>query len=92
MHLSIAVLALVEFAICLLAAYGAAHLRFGFDGIPLVERQLVVPAVICACAMVACMTAVGLYAFQQRAGLSGIVMRLLAAALFSGLNHRCGPT
>lgn len=84
-HLSIAVLALVEFAICLLAAYGAAHLRFGFDGIPLVERQLVVPAVICACAMVACMTAVGLYAFQQRAGLSGIVMRLLAAALFSGL-------
>ena len=84
-HLSIAVLATVEFAACLLAAWLAAYLRFGVEGVPLVIDQLVAPALVCAAAMSACMVAVGLYGFQQRVGTGGILMRLLAAALFAGL-------
>lgn len=84
-HLSIAVLAAVEFAACLLAAWIAAYVRFGVEGVPLVMDQLVAPALVCASAMSACLLAVGLYGFQQRVGTGGILMRLLAAALFAGL-------
>ena len=84
-HLSIAALAVIEFVACLLAAYLAAHVRFGVEDVPLVIDQLAAPALVCAAAMSACMVAVGLYGFQQRVGAGGIAMRLLAAALFAGL-------
>jgi sugar transferase (PEP-CTERM system associated) len=80
-HVSIAVLAVVELAVCCVAFVLAAHVRFGgdllgFEGIygPLWPRALVFGVV-----MMLCLLAFGLYSARQRARAFGIVVRVVAA-------------
>jgi sugar transferase (PEP-CTERM system associated) len=80
-HVSIAVLAVVELAFCYAAFVLAAHVRFGraltgFEGVygPLWPRALVFGVV-----MMLCLLAFGLYSARQRARAFGIVVRVVAA-------------
>src|ERR1700722_6052233 len=80
-HVSIAVLAVVELAFCYAAFVLAAHVRFGraltgFEGVygPLWPRALVFGVV-----MMLCLLAFGLYSARQRARAFGIVVRVGAA-------------
>ena len=80
-HVSIAVLAVIELAVCCAAFILAANIRFGvelaaFEGAygPMWPRALVFSIV-----MVLCLLAFGLYSARQRARAFGIVVRVVAA-------------
>jgi sugar transferase (PEP-CTERM system associated) len=80
-HVSIAVLAVVEFAIYYVAFIMAAVLRFGAD-LPEFERAegpLWPTALLFGAVMIVCLLAFGLYSARQRARVFGIAMRVLAA-------------
>ena len=84
-HISILALSIVEAAICLAAPYLAVQLRF-LEG----ERQPVFTefqagSIVFAAAMLISMTAMGLYASQQRAQTAGVALRLIGAAVVSVL-------
>jgi sugar transferase (PEP-CTERM system associated) len=80
-YVSIAVLAVVEFAIYYGAFILAAVLRFGAD-LPEFERvegPLWPTALLFGTVMIVCLLAFGLYSARQRARVFGIAMRVLAA-------------
>jgi sugar transferase (PEP-CTERM system associated) len=82
-HVSIAILALVEFAVYFFAFIAAAVLRFGVD-LPEFERAngpLWPTALLFSVVMIVCLLAFGLYSARQRARIFGIAMRLLAAVI-----------
>jgi sugar transferase (PEP-CTERM system associated) len=81
MHVSIAVLAVVEFAVYFVAFNLAAVVRFGAD-LPEFERvegPLWHTALVFGSIMIVCSLAFGLYSARQRARVFGIAMRVLAA-------------
>ena len=80
-HVSIAVLAVVEFAVYFVAFILAAVVRFGAD-LPEFERlegPLWPTALVFGFIMIVCSLAFGLYSARQRARIFGIAMRVLAA-------------
>jgi sugar transferase (PEP-CTERM system associated) len=82
-HVSIAVLAVVELAVCSLAFFVAALVRFGVD-LPVFENihgPLWPRALVFGVVMVVCFTAFGLYSARQRARAFGIVVRVFAATV-----------
>jgi sugar transferase (PEP-CTERM system associated) len=82
-HVSIATLAVVEFAVYFMAFILAAVLRFGVD-LPEFERAngpLWPTALLFSVLMTVCLLAFGLYSARQRARIFGIAMRLLAAVI-----------
>ena len=82
-HVSIAILAVVELAVCSLAFFVAALVRFGVD-LPVFENihgPLWPRAVVFGVVMVVCFTAFGLYSARQRARAFGIVVRVFAATV-----------
>lgn len=82
-HISIAILAVVEFAVYFVAFILAAVVRFGVD-LPEFEQangQLWPRALLFSLVMMVCLLAFGLYSARQRARAFGIVMRVLAAVI-----------
>jgi sugar transferase (PEP-CTERM system associated) len=82
-HVSIAVLAVIEFAVYFVAFILAAVVRFGAD-LPEFERvegPLWPTALVFGSIMIVCMLAFGLYSARQRARIFGIAMRVLAAVI-----------
>ena len=80
-HVSIAALAVVEFAVSFVAFILAAVVRFGAD-LPEFERlegPLWPTALVFGFIMIVCSLALGLYSARQRARIFGIAMRVLAA-------------
>jgi sugar transferase (PEP-CTERM system associated) len=80
-HVSIAALAVVEFAVYFVAFILAAVARFGAD-LPEFERlegPLWPTALVFGFIMIVCSLAFGLYSARQRARMFGIAMRVLAA-------------
>jgi len=80
-HISIAVLAVVEFAVFFAAFILAAVVRFGVD-LPEFEHangQLWPRALLFSLVMMVCLLAFGLYSARQRARAFGIVMRVVAS-------------
>lgn len=84
-HVSMAILAMLEIGICLAAPYGASILRFGLADAPDYFDDFLSPAFVFSFAMITSMTAMGLYASQQRARTFGVAMRLVAAALAASI-------
>lgn len=84
-HLSIVGLAALEAAICLGAPFLAIYLRFlgHFDSTLLVDFRG--GAIVFSLSMLTSMTAMGLYASQQRARTAGIALRLAGAATVATL-------
>ena len=82
-YVSIAVLAVVEFAVYFVAFILAAVVRFGAD-LPEFERlegPLWPTALLFSLVMIVCLLAFGLYSARQRARVFGIAMRVLAAVI-----------
>jgi FlaA1/EpsC-like NDP-sugar epimerase len=82
-YVSIAVLAVVEFAVYFVAFILAAVVRFGAD-LPEFERlegPLWPTALLFSLVMMVCLLAFGLYSARQRARVFGIAMRVLAAVI-----------
>jgi sugar transferase (PEP-CTERM system associated) len=82
-HVSIAILGVVELAVCSLAFFVAALVRFGVD-LPVFENihgPLWPRAMVFGVVMVVCFTAFGLYSARQRARAFGIVVRVFAATV-----------
>src|ERR1700719_2001576 len=85
-HVSIAVLAAVEFAACYAAFILAAVVRFGAE-LPEFEREngpLWLRALLFSLVIIVCLLAFGLYSARQRARAFGIAMRV-APAVTTGL-------
>jgi len=84
-HISILALWIAEAAICLAAPYLAVQLRFleGEERPAFTEFQA--GSIVFAVAMLTSMTAMGLYASQQRAQTAGVALRLIGAAVVSVL-------
>lgn len=85
MHISMAFLAILEICVCFAAPYCASVLRFGLTAAPEYFYDFLAPTFVFAPAMIISMTAMGLYASQQRARTIGIAMRLLAAAMTASI-------
>src|SRR5262249_37833703 len=86
--ISIAVLALVEGAIAFFAVYAAACIRYRTPLSHLKSLQLELGplwprAVMFALIVVLCLLAFGLYSARQRAQLSGVMVRVVAALVIS---------
>ncbi len=84
-HVSVALLAILEIGVCFTAPYCAVLLRFGLAEAPAYFDDFLAPAFVFALAMIIGMTAMGLYASQQRARTVGVAMRLMAAALVASI-------
>jgi sugar transferase (PEP-CTERM system associated) len=84
-HLSILGLAVVEAAICFGAPFLAIFLRFLGDISPDTYANFVGGAIIFSLSMLVSMTAMGLYASQQRARTGGTALRLVGAAIVAFL-------
>lgn len=80
-----ALLAILEIGICFAAPYCASLLRFGPSEAPEYFDDFLAPALVFAPAMIISMTAMGLYASQQRARTVGIALRLVAAAMAASI-------
>src|ERR1700722_18912597 len=80
-HVSIAVLALVELACCSAAFVLAARVRFGraLTGFECVYGPLWPRALVFGVVMMLCLLAFGLYSARQRARAFGILVRVIAA-------------
>lgn len=85
MHLSILGLALVEAAICFGAPFLALHLRFLGDVDPKTVENFYWGAFVFSLSMLTSMTAMGLYASQQRARTGGTALRLIGASIVAFL-------
>jgi sugar transferase (PEP-CTERM system associated) len=82
-HVSIAALAVIEFAVCCAAFILAADMRFGAD-LPVsvaLNGGLWPRALLFSVVMVLCLLAFGLYSARQRARAFGIVVRVVAAVV-----------
>jgi len=82
-HVSIAVLAVVELAVCCAAFILGAYVRFGVD-LPAFEAAygpLWPRALVFGVVMALCLLAFGLYSARQRARTFGIVVRVVAAMI-----------
>jgi sugar transferase (PEP-CTERM system associated) len=80
-HVSIAVLSVIEFAVCFVAFIIGALLRFE-GGLAAIERangSLTPRALTFSLTMIICLTSFGLYSARQRARAFGIVLRVGAA-------------
>lgn len=84
-HLSILALAVVEAVICFSAPYAAVRLRFLRDGFEPEFAEFQAGALVFAISMLTSMTAMGLYASQQRARSAGIALRLIGASIVATL-------
>jgi sugar transferase (PEP-CTERM system associated) len=84
-HLSILALSIVEAAIFLGAPYLAIQIRFLEDNTRPAFAEFGAGAFVFATAMLVSMTAMGLYASQQRAQTVGVALRLVGAAIVATL-------
>ena len=84
-HLSILGLAVIEAAICFGAPFLAIYLRFLGDLDPDAYADFVGGSVVFSLSMLTSMTAMGLYASQQRARTGGTALRLVGAAIVAFL-------
>jgi len=84
-HLSVVALAILEAAVNVLAPHLAAFLRFGPSAARGHLDEVMTPSLIFAAAMAVSLTAMGLYAFQQRARIGGVAARLAAATLIASM-------
>ncbi len=84
-HLSILALSIVEAMICFGAPYLAVQIRFAEEAARPALVEFGGGAVVFALAMLVSMTAMGLYASQQRAQTVGVALRLVGASIVATL-------
>jgi sugar transferase (PEP-CTERM system associated) len=84
-HLSIAGLATLEAAICFGAPFLGVYFRFNGSLEDDLYRDFTAGSVVFALSMLVSMTAMGLYASQQRARTAGVALRLGGAAIVTTL-------
>jgi len=84
-HLSIVGLAAIEAAVCFGAPFLAIYLRFFGAVNPSLYSSYIGGAAVFAVSMLLSMTAMGLYAAQQRARTTGVALRLGGAAVVAAL-------
>lgn len=84
-HFSVLALAILEAAVNVVATHLAAYIRFGSSISEEKLQQVAAPSLVFAAAMAVSLTAMGLYALQQRARTGGVAIRLVAAAFIASI-------